>query len=231
MEKITPQYKRGKYIRRRKRGKRIAIICLCVAIALAAAALVFVFRDRIFGSSDPAPVPTDASGMPVSTEAPTEAVTEAPILGREIALADGKLLLTYDADALTLVNDAALTTLLEAASDADTPRMDVQKLPGKLGMLRDSELERIAIGLMQAYYYHPQHTADVALTTTRNDRSEFAAVMEIPAMDDAPAAVCSVRLLAVGDELWAAVLLEPEGAENSALENAFRWLTPTEENG
>ena len=55
--------------------------------------------------------------------------------------------------------------------------------------------------------------------------------MQVPAIDDAPAATCSVRLLAVGDELWAAVLLQPEGTENAALANAFQWLTPTEENG
>ena len=230
MEKITPQYKRGKYIRRRNRGKRIAIICLCAAIVLAAAVLLILFRDKIFGRS--APVPTDASGATTSTAAPTEAATtEEQIRGREVTLADGKLLLTYDADALTLVTDGALTTLLEINSDAQTPRMDVQKLPGKLGKLRDSELERIAIALMQAYYYHPQHTADVELTVTQNDSREFAGTMPVPAIDDAPAAACSVRLLAVGDELWAAVLLQPEGVENPVLSDAFRWLTPTEENG
>lgn len=231
MEQITPQYKRGKYIRRRTRKKRILILCLCIAVVLAAGALLFIFRDQIFRREVPAPVPTDASGVPVTTEAPTEEVTQAPVRGTEIALADGKLLLTYDSDALRLIEDGALTTLLEASSDADTPRMDLQKLPGKLGMLRDSELERIAIGLMQAYYYHPQHTEDVALTVLQNDRNEFSAVMHIPAIDDAPAAVCTVRLLAVGDELWAAVLLQPEGAESTALTNAFQWLTPTEENG
>ncbi len=231
MEQITPQYKRGKYIRRRKRGKRIAIICLCVAIVLTAAALVFFFRDRLFGSEEATPAPTDESGVPVSTAEPTEEATEAPLRGTEVALADGKLLLTYDSDALTLTQDAKLTTLLEKDAATQTPRMDLQKLPSKLGMLRDSELERIAIGLMQAYYYHPQHTEDVDLTVLRNDRQEFAAVMQVPAIDDAPAAVCSVRLLAVGDELWAAVLLQPEGADNAALENAFQWLTPIEENG
>ena len=229
MEQITPQYTRGKYIRRRKRGKRILIICLCAAVVLAAAVLLFVFRDRIFRSADP--MPTDASGDPITTEAATEEMTEAAARGREVTLANGELLLTYDSDALTLIKDTELTTLLDKSSDADTPRMDVQKLPGKLGMLRDSELERIAIGLMQAYYYHPQHTEDVALTVLQNDKSEFSAAMQVPAIDDAPAAVCSVRLLAVGDELWAAVLLQPEGAENTALTNAFQWLTPTEENG
>jgi len=229
MEHITPQYKRGKYIRRRNRKKRVVILCLCAAVVLAAAALLFFFRDRLFGGSEPAP--TDASGTPISTEAPTEEATEAPISGREVTLADGKLLLTYDSDALTLIKDAELTTLLGKSSVADTPRVDIQKLPGKLGMLRDSELERIAIALMQAYYYHPQHTADVELAVSRNDSHEFAGTMQVPAIDDAPAAVCSVRLLAVGDELWAAVLLQPEGTENAALVNAFRWLTPTEENG
>ena len=235
MEQITPQYKRGKYIRRRSRKKRVVIVCLCVAVLLAAAALLFFFRERIFRSEEatpPAtPAATDASGSAIGTEASTEAATEAPVRGREVLLANGKLLLTYDADALSLINDSGLTTLLEKSSDAETPRMDIQKLPGKLGMLRDSELERIAIGLMQAYYYHPQHTEDVSLTVVRNDKEEFAATMQIPAIDDAPAAVCSVRLLAAGDELWAAVLLQPEGTENDTLANAFEWLSATEENG
>ena len=230
MEHITPQYKRGKYIRRKQRKKRIVIICLCVAIVLAAGALLFFFRDRIFSKEEP-PVPTDASGVTLHTESPTEEVTETHIRGREVTLADGTLLLTYDDDVLSLVQDTKLTALLEKSSDADTPRMDIQKLPGKLGMLRDSEKERIAIALMQAYYYHPQHTADVELTVSRNDAEEFAGTMQVPAIDDAPAATCSVRLLAVGDELWAAVLLQPEGTENAALANAFQWLTPTEENG
>ena len=247
MEQITPQYKRGKYIRRRsrKRAKKIVVICLSVAVVLSAAALLFFFRSRIFGGEDAAPVPTDENGVPVSTaetendepgkatEAtgkPTE-TTEAIVSGSEVTIADGKLLLTYDSDALTLIEDTELTTLLEKASGAQTPRMDLQKLPSKLGMLRDSELERIAIGLMQAYYYHPQHTEDVDLTVLRNDKQEFAAVMQVPSIDDAPAAVCSVRLMAVGDELWAAVLLQPEGTENAALTSAFQGLKPAEENG
>lgn len=241
MEQITPQYKRGKYIRRRRRqrGKKIVIICLCVAIVLAAAALLFFFRERIFGGSDAVPVQTDESGITASTAStdkeptkkPTEKTTETPLHGTEVTLADGKLLLTYDSDALSLIEDAKLTSLVEKSSDAQIPRMDLQKLLSKLGMLRDSELERIAIGLMQAYYYHPQHTEDVDLTVLRNDRQEFAAEMQVPAIDDAPAAVCSVRLMAVGDELWAAVLLQPDGMENSALTSAFQGLTPIGENG
>lgn len=237
MEHITPQYKRGKYIRRRNRGKRIAIICLCAAIVLSAAALLFFFRDRIFHPD--APTPTEASRITQGSDAPSDAAAtteptretepEATIGGSSVALADGRLLLTYDSDALTLTGDDRLTTLLSSADD--TPRMDIQKLPGRLGMLRDSELERVAIGLMQAYYYHPQKTEDVDLTVILNTKAEFSAAMQIPAIDDAPAAVCSVRLLAVGDELWAAVLLQPDGAESAALSNAFQWLTTTEENG
>lgn len=230
MEQITPQYKRGKYIRRKQRKKRIVILCLCAAIVLAAGALLFFFRDRLFGKTEP-PAPTDASGAVLVTEAPTEEATEAPVLGRAVEIAGGGLLLTYDDEALSLVEDGTLTTLLDKTSGADTPRLDIQKLPGKLGMLRDSELERIAIALMQAYYYHPQHTADVELTVTRNDKSEFDGLMQVPAIDDAPAATCSFRLLAVGDALWAAVLLQPEGTESAALANAFQWLTSTEENG
>ncbi|MBQ3356678.1 MAG: hypothetical protein IJG45_06135 [Oscillospiraceae bacterium] len=234
MEQITPQYKRGKYIRRRGRKKRIAIVCLCVAIVLAAAALLFFFREQIFGGSEQTPVPTDASGATLHTEAPTEKAadaTEAPVRGKEVALAGGRLLLTYDDGSLALTEDANLTTLLEKASGAELPRMDIQKLPGKLGTLRDSELERIAIALMQAYYYHPPHTDEVELTVIRNDKQEFSGKMQLPAIDDAPAALCSVRLLAVGDELWAAVLLQPEGMERTALSNAFVWLTPMEDNG
>lgn len=233
MEEFTPQYKRGKYIRRKVRKKRIkiVIICLCVAIVLAAAALLIIFREQIFGKEAPTSVPTDASVIMQSSEAPTEEPSEAPLLGREVELADGKLLLTYDSDALTLRKDSELTTLLVASGEADTPRMDLQKLPSKLGMLRDSEKERIAIGLMQAYYYHPQHTAEVSPTILLNTKQEFSVTMQIPAIDDAPAAACSVRLLAVGDELWAAVLLQPEGVENPALANAFAWLTATEESG
>lgn len=241
MEQITPQYKRGKYIRRRNRKKRIVIVCLCTAIVLAAAALALVlfWGDLFPVKEEPAPseatgaaqsstAPTDASGVP-QTDAATEPAE--PISGTQTAVADGRLLLTYDSDALTLTNSAGVTTLLDQATGAQTPRMDIQQLPSKLGMLRDSEKERIAIALMQAYYYHPQHTAEVALTVTLNEKNEFAATMQIPAIDDAPAAVCSVRLLAAGDELWAAVLLQPEGAENAALADAFRWLSPTEENG
>ena len=231
MERITPQYKRGKYIRRRKRRRRrrILIVCLILAVVLAAAVLLFVFRDRIFHSEEP--VPTDASGVPVSTEAPVADTSESEDSDGTLMLAEGKLLLTFDSDVLSLIQNGDLTTLLNRASDADTPRMDIEKLPSKLGMLRDSELERIAIGLMQAYYFHPQHTEDVALTVLRNDKSEFSAVMEVPAIDDAPAAVCTVRLLAVGDELWAAVLLVPEGTESPALTTAFEQLTTTGENG
>ncbi|MBQ6431051.1 MAG: hypothetical protein IJJ99_04150 [Oscillospiraceae bacterium] len=241
MEQITPQYKRGKYIRRRTRKKRIVIICLCAAIVLAAAALLFFFHDQLFPGKEPAP--TEASdtvqhcdpspAKPSGTESGAQSTTEPvePISGTQVSLADGRLLLTYDSKVLTLTETEDLTTLTQKDPGAEIPRMDIQQLPSKLGMLRDSEKERIAIALMQAYYYHPQHTADVDLTVTMNEKNEFAATMQIPAIDDAPAAVCSVRLLTVGDGLWAAVLLQPEGMESTALADAFRWLTPTEENG
>ncbi len=240
MERITPQYKRGKYINRKNRKKRITILCLCVAIVLTAAALALVlFWGDLFPAKEEA-APSEANGAAQSSAAPTDAngvaqtdaATEPPeqISGTQTAIADGRLLLTYDPDALALTNSAGVTTLLDRASGAETPRMDIQMLPGKLGMLRDSEKERIAIALMQAYYYHPQHTADAVLSVVRNDKNEFSATMQVPAIDGAPTAVCSVRLLAAGDELWAAVLLQPEGAENPALANAFLWLATTEEN-
>lgn len=172
----------------------------------------------------PEEVPADPE--PLEAEPPKEPGWQAngefvpPFEGTTTFLVGQKLALTYDPDQLKLTENSGLYTLLPI-SGGKTPRMDMQQLPTSLDALTDEELDRLAIGILQAYYYVAPKTEDIVLRDTEKTENSYFTVLTAPAYENVPEMNARLRMIQVGSQLWYAVMLLPEDGNTSALEQAF----------
>lgn len=147
----------------------------------------------------------------------------APFEGTTVTLVGQKLALTYDPGQLKLSESGGLYTLLPA-SGGKLPRMDMQQLSSSLDALTDEELDRLATGVLQAYYYAAPKTEDIVLSETEKTENSYFTVLDAPAYENAPAMRAKFRLIQAGAQLWYAIVLLPEDADTAAVEQAFDYL-------
>ncbi len=147
-------------------------------------------------------------------------VFQPPFEGKTKFLANQKLALTYDEQALQLVEQDDLYTLLELSGEA-VPRMDLQRLYGKLADLSDEELQWLAVSMVQEYYYMPPAAEEITVSDELRTETGYFVTVQAPAYKDAAAVSAQVQLLQVQDQLWYVILLTGEGIDAPALQQAF----------
>lgn len=181
-------------------------------------------------SPDAQPGAPTAQQPPADTDGPRPDALTPPFDGsRQELLADGRLLVYYDPEALKLTTDGEGLYSLVGLDGATTPRVDLQALPAALSELENDELERLAIGIVQAYYYLAPETGDFTVSSAERTADGYSAELLAPAYDGAPAVTAKVRLMQLDKKLWYAVALLPEGADTTAVLQAFDNLTVMQE--
>ncbi len=171
--------------------------------------------------AEPQPEPEQ---NPEQNPAPSQPeVFQPPFEGTTKFLADQKLALTYDGEALLLTEQDGLYTLLETSGEA-VPRMDLQRLYGKLADLTGEELRWLAVGIVQEYYYLPPSAEEITVSDENRTDIDYCVTVHAPAYKDAAAVTGQVRLLQAQGQLWYVVMLTEEGAEAPELQQAFDHL-------
>lgn len=140
--------------------------------------------------------------------------------GTTTFLVGQSLALTYDPGALKLTENGGVYTLLSTGGGS-TPRMDMQQMLSSLDRLSDEELDRLAAGVLQAYYYVAPKTEDIVLSAVERTENSYYAHLDAPAYENAPAMEADFRLIQAGGQLWYAMVLLPEGADTAAFQQAF----------
>ena len=206
---------------KRRIQPRTVVLIAAVVVVLAAAVVLLIRFFPSFGSqtaAEPGTVQQDEDRPTVSDGAGDGTETlQAP--GHAI----GSLTVHYADGALTRTDgDGGLVTLQPDPLQA-LPRLDLQKLDGSLQDLTDAEIQRLATGLVQAYYVDAPAAGE--LTVTADQTLLHAFLLEVPAVEDAPALSAQVRFLEASDGLWYLTLLYPAGETvpdglQSAYENA-----------
>lgn len=226
-----------------KRNVLYFLTAFALLVVVGCVVLGILFLGRFGASSQPETVPNqeveEVTPLPEETDPPEdeqpveEPPKEAgwqengefvpPFEGSTVTLVGQKLALTYDPGALKLSENGGLYTLLPA-SGGKLPRMDMQQLSSSLDELADEDLNRLAIGILQAYYYVAPKTEDVVLSETEKTENSYFTVLDAPAYEQAPAMRAKFRLIQAGSQLWYAIELLPEDADTTAVEQAFDHL-------
>lgn len=147
-------------------------------------------------------------------------VFQPPFEGKTKFLANQKLALTYDEQALQLVEQDDLYTLLGVSGEA-VPRMDLQRLYGDLEELTEEELRWLAVSMVQEYYYLPPSAEEITVSDESRTETGYYATVHAPAYQDAAAVIGQVQLLQVHEQMWYVVMLTEEGVDSPALQQAF----------
>lgn len=212
--------KNGKYQKHRRafmQNRAYFVIGLVLCMVIAAVVLICSVLPKKQAPAEPQTAQT-VQEQPAS-EAAAPAVEEPAPEGTEYAFADGALQLYYDDAAVCVSKSGDLITFSEKKDG--TARLDIQMLEGGMELLTQSELDRIAVGLLQAYYYQAPETEAVSVSGSEKTDTTYRCELSAPAYRDALAARASVRIFAVGDNVWCAILLCPEGADGAALQAAL----------
>ena len=202
----------------------IFVICLLVGV-LVVSALLLVRLLRSFQPTGTGPQ-ADASqsdggdGSTAPSRPGTSQVEDFPP-----SHTYGALTLYYDEAQLTetTAEDGRVTLL--PASGEEVPRLDFQQLDVTLESFDDEELQRFAVGLLQAYYIDAPETASVEVAADEVFLNAFS--LTAPAQGEVPAMTARVRFLQDGSSLWYMALLQPsEGASNAALQLSYEtaWV-------
>ena len=212
-------------------------ILLGILIAGLITVLVLIFRGPAVEPKPPvqqeeiiqkpeedAPIPEQPEEPQPQPEQPAQPsqpeVFQPPFEGKTKFLANQKLALTYDETALQLIEQDDLYTLLEVSGEA-VPRMDLQRLYGKLEDLTGEELRWLAVSMVQEYYYLPPAAEEITVTDESRTETGYFVTVHAPAYKDAAAVTGQVQLLQVREQMWYVILLTEEGAEAPALQQTF----------
>ena len=172
---------------------------------------------------------SDASAETGNEETPEEAADESvyapPFAGKTVLLADGKLVMTFDGQQLTMKETDGLTSLTDTEG-LKTARLDVQKLQADVSLFKQSELERICIGVVQAYYYLAPETKDFTVTDGGWSGDCFAATVNAPAYDTEAPVTARVALWKLDGKSWCVSAICPEGEDGSTVFAAFSSIEP-----
>ena len=227
--KVTP----GRYLKRHK-----PYFLLILALVLVAVSVILIVRQvKNISGSTPGDVPQDAQTSqtvqtpgdttPATPETPAD--TQTPE-GVSVKFADGALTLYYDDAQLHPTRSGQLESLLPLA-EGQTARLDVQPLNATLKMLKDAELSRICVGVLQAYYYAAPATGDVTVTVLEDSDGVYDAALHADAYGGAPDVDARVKLVEVNGTLWCVSAIYPAGEDCAALQEAFETLAPTAQEG
>ena len=160
---------------------------------------------------------------------PEEVVDESlyvpPFDGKTVLIAGGKLVLTFDEDALTMTETDGLVSLTDAEG-TQKARLDVQEISADLSLFKADELERICVGIVQAYYYLAPETKDFTVTAEAKDGAVFSATVAAPAFDTEAAVTAKVSLWRLDGRSVTVSAVFPEGEDGSAVFAAFSSIEP-----
>lgn len=160
---------------------------------------------------------------------PEEAVDESlyvpPFDGKTVLIAGGKLVLTFDEDALTMTETDGLVSLTDA-EETQKARLDVQEISADLSLFKTDELERICVGIVQAYYYLAPETKDFTVTAEAKDGAVFSATVAAPSFDTEAAVTAKVSLWRLDGRSVTVSAICPEGEDGSAVFAAFSSIEP-----
>lgn len=226
----------GRFLKRNTLNIAIlaAIVLLVAAIFAVAVLVVELSRPAQPVSPEEPQPPAQSDEQPASElqlpvtdepETPQEDTFTPPFDGTSELLADGRMMLTYDEKQLKLTTDGEGFYSLVGLDGAASARMDLQQLPALLSELENDELERLCIGILQAYYYLAPETQSITLTDGVRTADGYTCTLGAPAYEDAPAVTAKVRLMQLDKQLWYAIVLTPEGADGAAVLQAFDNLT------
>lgn len=148
-----------------------------------------------------------------------------PFSGRTALLADSGLVITFDDAALSWEESEDLISLTDAAG-AQKTRLDVQKLQADVSLFKQSELERICIGVVQAYYYLAPETKDFTVTDAGWNGECFTATVNAPAYDTEAPVSARVALWKANGKSWCVSAICPEDEDGAAVFAAFSSVEP-----
>lgn len=169
---------------------------------------------------------SDASGETASEETPVDDNAYVPpFSGRTALLADSGLVITFDETALSW-EEAENLISLTSTNGAQKTRLDVQKLQADVSLFKQSELERICIGVVQAYYYLAPETKNVTVTDAGWNGDCFAATVNAPAYDTEAPVTARVALWKANGKSWCVSTICPEGEDGAAVFAAFSSIEP-----
>lgn len=166
------------------------------------------------------------SGEETQPEEPVdESLYVPPFDGKTVLIAGGKLVLTFGEDALTMTETDGLVSLTDAEG-TQKARLDVQEISADLSLFKTDELERICVGIVQAYYYLAPETKDFTVTAETKDGAVFSATVAAPAFDTEAAVTAKVSLWRLDGKNVTVSAICPEGEDSSAVFAAFSSIEP-----
>ena len=224
------------------RRNGLYIIIVCVLLLVVGAVLAVVGQVKRLSpakqeepskiSSEPVQQPaqeepsSDASDETADEEPPVdESVYVPPFAGRTSLLADSGLVMTFDEAALSWEETEDRISLTGTDGSQKT-RLDVQKLQADLSLFKQAELERICIGVVQAYYYLAPETKDFTVTDAGWNGDCFSANVNAPAYDTEAPVSARVALWKVNGQSWCVSAIVPDGEDGSAVFAAFSSIEP-----
>lgn len=234
-----PQTRKPAPIRFWRRNRAYLIAALLVVLLLAVSVVLVVRQVRSISGAQSGP----SAQPPQTVQSPDEPKPEQsasdsaasevqpgvytpPFDGQTVLLADGALVMTYDADALTLRAEDGLVSL---SAEGQTARLDVQPLSGDLSRFTREELVRICKGVLQAYYFAAPATEEITVSDVQQTESGFSAAVRAEAYEDAPAAAAYVQLRQLNGTSWCVSALVPDGEAADAVRQAFDSIEPLAE--
>ena len=122
-------------------------------------------------------------------------------------------------------NEAADAVIARGQEMLHQIRAENDAIPDQVLSGQMDELERLCIGILQAYYYLAPETQSITLTDGVRTADGYTCTLGAPAYEDAPAVTAKVRLMQLDKQLWYAIVLTPEGADGAAVLQAFDNLT------
>ncbi len=204
-------------------GLAVAALILVAVLLLGAAA--FMLWRLFFVPTGPTEPPREdrpveqLEVVPGRIERPAEQpeAKPEPELGPEPGQQEehlyGTLRLAYDKRKLESASEDPKTRVTLLLKDGEPlPRFDAQALDGP--GISDSERQRLAVGLLQAYYADPPATEDVAIAP--DPETELAYTLAAPAVGETQPMAARVRFLPAGTKLWYVILLYPDAEEPDA---------------
>ncbi len=178
-------------------------------------------------AAQPAPEETvQESGEEAQPEVSVdESVYVPPFDGKTVLLAGGKLVMTFDETALTMSENDGLLSLTDKEG-ARKPRLDVQEISADLALFKTDELERICIGIVQAYYYLAPETKDFTVTDTVSEDGCFLATVTAPEYDTESEVTARVGLWKLDGKSYCVSAVSPVWEDGEAVFQAFSSIEP-----
>ena len=222
---------------------RLYITAALVLVLLAAAAVAVISQVRSLSPAKNQEQQTAQTGQTIKTPEQTqtpeskpdepdaaeepadESVYTPPFDGKTVLIADGRLVMTFDEAALTISENDGLLSLTDK-DGARKSRLDVQEIGTDLALFKTSELERICIGVIQAYYYLAPETKDFTVTDAVSEDGYFTATVTAPEYDTQSQVTARVGLWKLDGKSYCVSAVCPVWEDSEAVFQAFSSIEP-----